>query len=378
NAGFTTTNRSDTPLQAKTQLVAIGDIATGMAHANDQATLNPFQRRLSWLPLIAERAGNIELLATANAGKLRDAVRHQIPVLSPGTEVIAAEYGSTIGAEARIPLQVPANAIADSAQVNVNLTPTLIGGLEGAFNLMRNTWMLTWEMRLSRALSAADYLHLKPYVYETVDWAITAADIQQFLYDASNYQASNGGMAYLIPSTEYVSPYLSAYTALAFSWMHQLGYVPPAQVEEKLWQYLENNILNSSTHLGEAPILRAAVLAAQAASPDRSVAKGAIAAMLPERRELQLFGQALLMQAAIDSEDKNSADTLLETLFSYANESAGKISFNERRSDLYSDLLTTPLRANCVILDGFAQYKLAYGDNNTLGDTPQKLMRWVV
>src|SRR5699024_8453346 len=125
NAGFTTTNRSDTPLQAKTQLVAIGDIATGMAHANDQATLNPFQRRLSWLPLIAERAGNIELLATANAGKLRDAVRHQIPVLSPGTEVIAAEYGSTIGAEARIPLQVPANAIADSAQVNVNLTPTL-------------------------------------------------------------------------------------------------------------------------------------------------------------------------------------------------------------------------------------------------------------
>src|SRR5699024_11879053 len=160
--------------------------------------------------------------------------------------------------------------------------------------------------------------------------------------------------------------------------MHQLGYVPPAQVEEKLWQYLENNILNSSTHLGEAPILRAAVLAAQAASPDRSVAKGAIAAMLPERRELQLFGQALLMQAAIDSEDKNSADTLLETLFSFRSESAGKISFNERRSDLYSDLLTTPLRANCVILDGFAQYKLAYGDNNTLGDTPQKLMRWVV
>lgn len=378
NAGFTTTNRSDTPLQAKTQLVAIGDIATGMAHANDQATLNPFQRRLSWLPLIAERAGNIELLATANAGKLRDAVRHQIPVLSPGTEVIAAEYGSTIGAEARIPLQVPANAIADSAQVNVNLTPTLIGGLEGAFNLMRNTWMLTWEMRLSRALSAADYLHLKPYVGETVDWPITAADIQQFLDAAGNYQASNGGMAYLVPRTEYVSPYLSAYTALAFSWMHQLGYVPPAQVEEKLWQYLENNILNSSTHLGEAPILRAAVLAAQAAAPDRSVAKGAIAAMLPERRELQLFGQALLMQAAIDSEDKNSADTLLETLFSYANESAGKISFNERRSDLYSDLLTTPLRANCVILDGFAQYKLAYGDNNALGDTPQKLMRWVV
>lgn len=378
HAGFTTTNRSDAPLQAKTQLVAIGDIATGMAHANDQTSLKPFQHHLSWLPLIATGVGNIELLATANAGKFRDAVRHQIPVLTPGTEVVAAEYGSTTGTEARVPLQVPANALADSAQVKVNLTPTLVGGLEGAFNTMRDVWMFTWEMRLSRTLSAADYLHLKPYLGDAVDWPISAKEIQQYLNTAADYQASNGGMVYLIPRNEHVSPYLSAYTALAFSWMRQLGYTPPTQVEEKLWQYLESNLLNASANLAAAPILRAAVLAAQAASPNRPLTKGVVAAMLPERRELQLFGQALLMQAAIGSKDKASADTLLETLFSYANESAGKISFNERSSDLYSDLLTTPLRANCAILDSFAQYKLAYGDNNTLGDTPQKLMRWVV
>ena len=55
---------------------------------------------------------------------------------------------------------------------------------------------------------------------------------------AASYQAPNGGMAYYIPQDRYVSPYLSAYTALAFNWLRKSGYEIPVPVEEKLHAFL--------------------------------------------------------------------------------------------------------------------------------------------
>jgi uncharacterized protein YfaS (alpha-2-macroglobulin family) len=187
-------------------------------------------------------------------------------------------------------------------------------------------------------------------------------------------------MSFWIPSNTFVSRYLSVYTALAFDWLGDAGHQPPAQVKQRLWEYLHREILakaHGDADKYEVPVLQAGALAALALSPDGHLPDGAVAGMVPGLHKLRLFGQALLLDAAIGSHDRASADAIAKSLLSYAEESAGEISFNEDEQGAYLDLLATPLRSNCAILDALSRYKTAYGDANILGDTPQKLMRWV-
>jgi len=45
-------------------------------------------------------------------------------------------------------------------------------------------------------------------------------------------------MVYWIPKNKNVSPYLSAYTAIAFNWLRRDGYTVPENVERNLHDYL--------------------------------------------------------------------------------------------------------------------------------------------
>ncbi len=376
-AAFNVTNRTTGPLDVATKIEARGAIAGGKAGTTGKLSLDSFAHQLAWLQLQAAGPGDITLTATARSGKLGDAVEAHIPVRRAGTEVVAAEYGSTTGAGAEVPVKVPPKAIPGSAQVTVRFAPTLVGGLDGAFEVMRTDPLRTWEIRLSRGVLASDYLRLKPVLGDSFTWKDAPDTIRDMLDAAADFQAPNGGMAFWIPSNRFVSPYLSVYTALAFDWLHDAGHAPPERVRGRLWNYLHQEILGKSGDKPAAPVLRAGALAALAMWPGGKLPDGAVAGMLPKLHKLRLFGQALLLDAAIASHDRKSADAITRSLLSYAEESAGEISFNEREEGLYLDILGTPLRSNCAILDALSRYHTAYGDENLLGTTPQKLMRWV-
>ncbi|MGH8191099.1 MAG: MG2 domain-containing protein [Rhodanobacteraceae bacterium] len=376
-AAFNVTNRTQNPLDVTTNIVASGAIPDGNAESSGKLDLASFAHGLAWLKLQAAQPGDITLTATARAGKLGDAVEAHIPVKRPVTEVVAAEYGSTTGAGAEVPVKVPANALPDTAKVSVTFAPTLVGGLDGAFAVMRDDLLRTWEIRLSRGVLASDWLRLKPVLGDSVKWPDAAQTIDKVLQAAPDFQAPDGGMAFWIARNDFVSPYLSVYTALAFDWLEDAGHTPPAMTRERLWGYLHKQILDKSGEGAAAPVLRAGAMAALAMSPDGKLPAGAVAGMLPDLHKLRLFGQALLLDAAIASRDRTSADAIAKSLLSYAEESAGKISFNEQLEGVYLDILATPLRSNCAILDALSRYHTAYGDENLLGTTPQKLMRWV-
>ncbi len=376
-AGFNVTNRTQQRQQVSTRIEARGAIEGGEAAAAGTLDLASFGHALSWLPLSASRPGDIALTATARAGELGDAVEAHIPVTRARSEVVAAEYGSTTGAGEQVPVKVPSDALPGTSRVTVTFAPTLVGGLDGAFRVMRDDPLQTWEIRLSRAVLASDYLRLKPVLGDSMNWPDAADAIDSMLRHAADFQAPNGGMAFWIPRDDFTSKYLSVYTALAFDWLDAAGHAPPATVRERLWQYLHAQILDKEGDGPAAPVLRAGAMAALAMSGDGKLADGAVAGMLPDLHKLRLFGQALLLNAALASDDRTSADTIARSLLSYAEESAGEISFNERREGAYVDLLATPLRSNCAILDALSRYRLAYGDENLLGATPQKLMRWV-
>ncbi|MGH8653049.1 MAG: hypothetical protein ACREYE_13165 [Gammaproteobacteria bacterium] len=73
-------------------------------------------------------------------------------------------------------------------------------------------------------------------------------------------------MSFWILQDEYASPYLSAYTALAFNWLRKDGYAIPAEVENPLHGYrqslLREDSLPSFYSKGMASSVRAVALGA--------------------------------------------------------------------------------------------------------------------
>src|SRR5699024_6677195 len=122
---------------------------------------------------------------------------------------------------------------------------------------------------------------------------------------------------------------------------------------------------------------RAGALAALATWPEADVDAGDVADLIAHMHDLNLFGKAMLLQAAVAVEDQESADTIAHALFASAEVSSCQISFNESRSDGYASLLVTQLRANGEILDGLSRYEQTWGNASLIGDPPQKLMRWI-
>lgn len=374
-AGFNITNRTEVLRDIKTHLQASGPIAGDKVEHDGQLQLGKFQHGLSWMNVDATGTGSIRFTGTARSGSLGDAMTTSIPVRLAGATEVAAEYGSLTSGDARVPIKLPTGALPGTARLAVSLSPTLVGGLDGAFATMRDDPLQTWEIRLSRGVLASDYLRLKPVLGDTFAWPEAKDDVDSMLSHASAFQAPNGGVAFWIPSNRFVSPYLSVYTALAFNWLERDGHAAPADVRERLNDYLRTQILDRTDPDGAWLVLRAGALAALA--PTGTVPAGAVAGMLPKLHKLDLFGQSLLLDAALDTHDQASARQIAKSLFSYAEESGGEISFNEQDGDDYVSLLATPLRSNCAILDALVEYKQQVGDQGLLGDTPAKLMRWV-
>ena len=67
---------------------------------------------------------------------------------------------------------------------------------------------------------ASHYLNLQHYFTpEEFSWSWAKGLPADTLKQAAGFQAPNGGMVYWVPVNARVSPFLSAYTALAFNWL---------------------------------------------------------------------------------------------------------------------------------------------------------------
>src|SRR3546814_3472777 len=68
---------------------------------------------------------------------------------------------------------------------------------------------------------AAHFLKLRERLASPPDWDEAKSLSQTALDDAAAFQAPGGGMTFFVPEDRYQSPYLSAYTALAFGWLQR-------------------------------------------------------------------------------------------------------------------------------------------------------------
>ncbi len=382
-AGFSVMNRRAQPVDITVQVSASGplQLLPGQAVQTVTQTLpvQPYQRALVWLPLATTAAGDIQFTVQASGNGERDGLKHTLPVRKRRALETAATYGTTEQAEITESLLFPKDIHGDTGGVSIVASPTVITGVDGAFEYMRDYPYACWEQKLSKGVMASHYTQLQSWI--NLPWEGARELAPRTLALAQEYQAPNGGMAYFTPTDERVDPYLSAYTALAFHWLRAAGHTIPAQAEEKLHGYLleilRKNVMPNFYSKGMASSMRAVALAALARAGKATAAD--LNRYEPHLPEMSLFGRAQFLDAALSIANTGALrDKVAKDILARGNQSGGKFTFTETLDDGYSRVLASPLRDTCAILSVLTRYGETPEGAKTAGDVPFKLARSLV
>ena len=399
-AGFSVMNRTDKSRRLKVEITASGTLKKGRDCSVDDISqdvvctydktvrLKPYERKIVFMPIATSHvaqtrdiaAGAVTFKVSAVDALDGDGIEHVLAVQKRRSLNVAANYAVSSSEDGEEAILFPEDIQTDIGKVSVVLSPSVIGNVQGAFEYMRDYKYSGWEPKLTQAVMASHYQSLKSYMPEDFVWEESDTLAQKILQQAASYQAPNGGMAYYRAQDAYVSPYLSAYTALAFNWLRENDYEVPSGVETKLHAYLDQllkrDVVPTFYSRGMSSSVRAVALAAL--SKHGKVTLNDLERYRSEINYMSLFGRAHYLQAAlgVDKAQDIRAE-VAETILAASFQSGGKFSFNESLDDGYSRMLATPMRANCSILSSLTAYGKMQEGQDIVGDVPFKLTRTV-
>jgi uncharacterized protein YfaS (alpha-2-macroglobulin family) len=332
------------------------------------------------MPVKTKGAGDLLFEITARDDMDGDGLKHIMPVKKRRSLETAATYGTTTADLVTENILFPRAIHPDVGGISIVTSPSVIGNVEGAFRYMRDYPYICWEQKLSKGIMASHYLNLKSYMPEIFTWDKSDKLPEDTLAEAANFQAPNGGMVYYKPKNNYVSPYLSAYTALAFNWLRKSGYEIPELVEKRLHGYLENllkkKVVPDFYSPGMSSTVRAVALAALA-EHGRITVKD-LDRYRSHVPSMSLFGKAHYLLAAnkIDGAESIRKE-VAEQILAHSSQTGGKFFFNEELDSDYDRILATTLRTNAAILSAFTELGEKKEGAELVGDIAFKLVRTI-
>jgi len=353
SAGFNIMNRTDKIRDFKVTIDVSG-LDEKIRSKVFNFKLAAFERKNVYIPITTKSDGVLTFKITAGDKNDSDSTIHKLTVNKRSSLETMANFGSFVDGNISESIQVPIGIIPNVGSVGVVLSTSVISNVDGAFKYIKDYPYWCWEQRLTKAIAAAHYQKLNKYISKDFNWKGSKKLTQTMLNDSTSFQASNGGMAFWKGSNEYVSPYLSAYTALEFSWLKQNGYLVPSNVEKKLVDYLNNMLRKeafpSNYSVGMSATVRSVALNALSKSGD--ITKDDVSRYYRHYKSMSLFGKANYLEALINVHgiDKEIKKEVLGSILSASTQSAGKFQFNEVYDNGSAYLLATPMRTNCAIL----------------------------
>lgn len=381
DARFTVMNRTNKTRTLKLSIAASGAVSGTLPGARQfEFTAEPYKRYTFGLPVKAGPAGKIDFTVRAGDALDRDALKVPMPVYRQQALETAATYGTTTSASVSERIKYPKGIRTDVGRLSVTASPTVIGGLEGAFEYLRDYPYICWEQTLTKGVMASHYLNLRSHLQKSLTWKGADKLPETTLARAVNYQAPNGGMTYYIPRNKYADPYLSVYTAIAFNWLRESGYAIPSEVENKLHEYLLNmlrrDVFPDFYSKGMSSTVRAVALAALSAHG--KVTRDDLDRYRQHVNEMTLFGKAhYLMAASRVGNTGEIQDQVLGLIRAHANETGGKFVFGEQVDFIYKRMLNSSLRTNCAVLSAFLANEDPKQGQRQATDVPFKLVRTI-
>ncbi len=377
-AGFSVMNRTDTERNITIKVSAQGSLEGKTPTVTETLTLAPFKRKTVFLPVITKKEGEVRFQATARDHMDGDGMVHRVIVKPRKDLQTVAAYSSTVESRVSQTLKIPGEIRTDKGSMGVVLSPFALGNIESAVLYMRDYPYTCWEQKLSKAIVAAGLPVLRPYLDPEVSWEDSDGVVTATLDQAVNFQAPSGGMAYFRAEDRYVSPYLSAYTALGVHWIKAAGYDVPELVETKLHAYLEGflkqDLVPGFYSRGMVATVRAVALAGLSAN--NRVNLGDLERLRPHVESMSLFGKAMFLQAALATPGGDAmARDVAASILARSNRTGGKISFTEELDSGYARLAATPMRANAAILSALTRFGQTH--TSLSKEIPTGLVRYI-
>jgi hypothetical protein len=381
-AGFTVMNRTGAARDIDVTVQVDGPVEklpAGKAPAlKQQFRAEPFKRQTVRLPVKTTAPGEITFTVQAGDAVDRDALRQSIEVLRRSSPETAAVYGSTAEGKTSEPVVFPMNMRPGSGRLDVMVSPSVIGGLEGVFQYMRDYPYICWEQKLTVGVMAAFFNKLKPYISDSFEWKESEGLPAATAALAGDYQAPGGGMTFYVPKDENVCPYLSAFTALAFNWLRHEGYPVPKQVEARLHEYLLSMLRRdeAAPHYSRSMSATVRAVALAALSEGGKIGRTELDRFWNQVPEMSLFGKALYLQALLQvPETRARQRELIERILSHADRGSGTLVFRESLDSGFEALLSSSIRDNAAVLSALTAFETSYPSDPILGDLPVSLMR---
>ncbi len=385
SAGFSLMNRTNETRTIEVKITAEGPCEPAEAAPGggagvgitERITAEPYKRYTVRLPLKSTGPGEISLSAQAGDERDKDGMRHTLKVLKRKPREVAAAHGSIVSGEATEKIAFPENMRPDASLVSVVLAATVLRELDGVVAYMKEYPYECWEQKLSRAVLAGAFQKLAPYLPKTVAWEGSSAAADRMLGMAAEFQAPNGGMAFYTPKDDFVSPYLSAFTAVGFNWLKEFGHAPPAPVEEKLQNYLRELLKrdDQKSEIGPA-ITDVRAVALMALAQSGKIKFTDLERYWKQFPQMSLFGKANFLSAAtfIPEAGAMRRDAVKDIL-AHADQSAGTIRFTVPSDSVFRFILSSGPRDSSAIL--LSLLSLAGSDPSAFeaGDIPVRLMR---
>ena len=181
-AGFSIMNRTPQHRRLTVDLSAQGVIETAAGQRIRQIShtleIAPFKRVMAWLPLKTTNDGSVTLTARGGDTLDQDGIVHTIDVQKRYRLETAATYGSIVTPEVTERILFPRDIRTDVGTLNLVLSPSVIGNLEGAFRYLHDYSYSCWEQVLTRGGNGLPLQQLKCIpgrrLYLAGQWALAA------------------------------------------------------------------------------------------------------------------------------------------------------------------------------------------------------------
>jgi uncharacterized protein YfaS (alpha-2-macroglobulin family) len=296
----------------------------------------------------AERAGEARLGFDVSGGGAKDRVEIRRPVSAPAVLEAVSLSGETEDRDAEALGQL-AGIRPDVGGLEVSVASTALVGLESALtSLMEYPYGCT-EQLTSRLLP------LIPLKELAADFGVTPSNasktIGQTIGQLVARQRGDGGFA-MWPDAPSSYPWVSAYALLALHEARVRKEEVPSFVFERGRAYLRR-LLERRDHLIDPPT-EASILDVLAAlgHPDL----GYMNQLFERRKDLPVFGRALLLSAFVRAGARGEAETtLIRELEQSVRVSAGSARVTENLGDAYARVFDSPLRTQALVTSALAR-----------------------